>query len=146
MAPGAAHSCLSAAHGRHFHPSTELTEMKIRSFAFGLLLAAAAPVFAADIDGKWTGTVDSPNGPVTINYTFKSAGEGLTGSTTDPMGKEWPIANGKITGNKVSFSLTLDFGQGPATFNYTGEVSATDLKLHSDFMGNPFDLTLKKAP
>jgi hypothetical protein len=119
--------------------------LNIKTFAFGLLLAAATPAFAADIDGKWTGTVDSPNGPVTINYTFKASGEVLTGSTADPMGKEWPIANGKISGNKVSFSLTLDFGQGPATFNYTGELSPAELKLHSDFMGTPFDLSLKKA-
>jgi hypothetical protein len=120
--------------------------MKIRSFAFGLLLAVAAPAFAADIDGKWTGTFDSPDGPVAINYTFKAKGAELTGSTADPMGKEWPIADGKIMGSKVSFSLTLDFGQGPATFNYTGELAGGELKLHSDFMGNPFDLTLKKAP
>jgi hypothetical protein len=120
--------------------------LNIRTFAFGLLLAAAAPVFAADIDGKWTGTFEPPQGgPVTINYTFKSMGATLTGSTVDPMGKELPIANGKIAGNKVSFSLTLDLGQGPVTFNYTGELTGTDLKLHSDFMGNPFDFTLTKA-
>ena len=120
--------------------------MNIRTFAFGLLLAVAGPAFAADIDGKWDGTIDSPNGPVAINYTFKAMGAVLTGSTADPTGMQWPIANGKITGNKLSFSLTLDFGQGPATFNYTGELTGTELKLHSDFMGNPFDLTLKKAP
>jgi hypothetical protein len=119
--------------------------LNIRTFAFGLLLAAAAPAFAADIDGKWAGTIDTPNGPVMLNYTFKATGEVLTGTTAGPMGQELPIANGKITGNKVSFSLTLDLGQGPATFNYTGEMTTGELKLHSEFMGMPFEFTLKKT-
>jgi hypothetical protein len=120
--------------------------LKIRNLAFGLLLAVATPAFAADIDGKWTGSIDSPNGPVTINYTFKAQGATLTGSTTAGDGKVWPITDGKITGNKVSFSLTLDFGQGPATFNYTGELAAAMLTLHSEFMNQPFDFTLRKVP
>lgn len=118
--------------------------MKIRMLAFGLLLAAA-PAFAGDIDGKWTGMIDTPNGAVAIAYTFKANGETLVGSTTGPDGTEYPIKDGKITGDKVSFSLTLDFGQGPITFNYTGEVSPTELKLHSSFMDQPIDFTLKKA-
>ncbi len=39
--------------------------MKARVLAWSLLLAAL-PAFAADVDGKWTGSVDSPNGPVAV--------------------------------------------------------------------------------
>ena len=116
----------------------------IRALACGLLLAAA-PAFADVVDGKWTGSIDTPNGTVPINYTFKANGGTLTGSVLGPDGMPIPIKDGKIAGNKLSFSLTLDFGGGPTTFNYTGEVSATELKLHSDFMGQPIDFTLKKA-
>jgi hypothetical protein len=119
--------------------------MKIRLLAIAVLLAATSPVFAGDIDGKWTGTIDTPNGAVAIAYTFKADGETLTGSTTGPDGTEYPIQDGKITGNTLSFSLTLDFGQGPVTFNYTGEVTPTELKLHSSFMDMPIDFSLKKA-
>jgi hypothetical protein len=118
--------------------------MKIRMLAIAALLAAA-PAFAGDIDGKWTGTIDTPNGAVAIAYTFRADGGALTGSTTGPDGTEYPIKDGKITDNKVSFSLTLDFGQGPVTFNYTGEVSPTELKLHSSFMDQPIEFTLQKA-
>jgi hypothetical protein len=118
--------------------------MRIRTLAFGLLLAAATPALAADIDGKWAGSIDTPNGPVQINYTFKAEGGTLTGSTTGPDGASIPIKDGKVTGNKVSFSLTLDFGGGPTTFNYTGEVTPVELKLHSEFMGQPIDFTLKR--
>ncbi len=118
--------------------------MNIRALALGLLLVAT-PAFAADIDGKWTGTVDSPGGAVAINYTFKAEGDTLTGSTSGPDGTALTIKDGKIAGNKVSFTLTLDFGAGPTTFKYTGEVSATELKLHTSFMDMPIDMALKKA-
>lgn len=118
--------------------------MKLKSLALALLLAAA-PAFAADIDGKWTGSIDTPNGAVTIVYTFKADGATLTGSSLGPDGSALPIKNGKVEGNKVSFSQDLDFGQGPITFNYTGVVSPTDLKLHSTFMDMPIDFALKKA-
>lgn len=119
--------------------------MNIRALAFALLLAVAAPVFAADIDGKWTGTIDTPGGAMELNYTFKAEGAKLTGFTTGPDGTRIDITDGKIDGNKVSFKLTLDFGGGPTTFDYTGVVSPTELKLHSAFMDMPIDFALKKA-
>ena len=118
--------------------------MKIRTLILALALVAT-PAFAADVDGKWSGSIDTPNGAVPINYTLKAEGATLTGSTSAPDGSAVPIKDGKITGNKLSFSLTLDFGAGPTTFLYTGEVSPTQLQLHSEFMGMPIDFTLKKA-
>jgi hypothetical protein len=122
----------------------EAREVNIRTLALTLLLAAT-PAFGAEVDGKWTGSIDTPNGPVQVNYTFKAEGDALTGSTSAPDGTSIPIKGGKIAGNKVSFSLTLDFGAGPTTFDYTGEVSGTELKLHTSFMDMPIDFTLKKA-
>jgi hypothetical protein len=119
--------------------------VKIKSLALAVLLTAAAPAFAGDVDGKWKGSIDTPNGAVELNYTFKSEGQTLTGFTTGPDGSEIPIKDGKVDGQMVSFSLTLDFGAGPTTFNYTGELSPTELKLKSSFMDMPFEFTLKKA-
>ncbi len=75
----------------------------------------------------------------------KAEGATLTGSSRGPDGSPLPIKNGKIDGNKVSFAQDIDFGQGPITFNYTGVVSPTELKLHATFMDMPIDLTLKKG-
>jgi len=118
--------------------------MRLKSLAIALVLAAA-PAFAADIDGKWTGSIDTPGGAMTIAYTFKSEGATLTGSSLGPDGSPLPIKNGKVDGNKISFTQDIDFGQGPITFNYTGVVSPTELKLHSVFMDMPIDFALKKA-
>lgn len=118
--------------------------MNIRTLALGLLFAAT-PAFAADIDGKWTGSLDTPNGPVAVAYTFKADGTTLTGSTDSPDGTTLPITNGKIEGGKLSFDFTVDFGGGPTTFKYTGELAGPDLKLKSSFMDMPFEVTLKKS-
>jgi hypothetical protein len=107
-------------------------------------LLAAAPAFAADVDGTWTGSLDTPNGPVPVSFTFKTDGGTLTGSTQGPDGQSVPLKNGKVEGDKIAFSFDVDFGQGPFTFNYTGVVGKTELKLHSDFMGNPIEFTLTK--
>ena len=118
--------------------------MKLKTLALGLLLVAT-PAFAADIDGKWTGSLDTPNGAMAISYTFKSEGNKFTGTTSGPDGTAIAIAGGKIDGNKISFTLTLDFGAGATTFNYTGELSPTGLQLHTAFMDMPFDFALTKS-
>jgi hypothetical protein len=118
--------------------------MNIKGVAIALLLAAA-PAYAADIDGKWTGSIDTPNGAVEVRYEFKAEGASLTGAALGPDGSSIPIKDGKISGSTLSFSLTVDFGAGPTTFNYTGEVSGADLKLSTSFMDMPIEVKLKKA-
>jgi len=119
--------------------------MNIKLLAFGLLVVAA-PAFAADVDGKWAGSLDSPNGPVQLSYVFKADGKSLTGSTMGPDGSSIVLKNGTISGDKIAFSIDVDFGQGPTTFMYTGVVAPAEIKLHTEFMGMPIDFTLKKAP
>jgi len=112
-----------------------------------LMLAICVPAFAADIDGKWTGTVQGPAGDTPVSFTFKSDGVKLTGSTPNPLdGAEVAIKEGKIDGKNISFKLTLDFGAGmPFDFDYKGVVSASDLKLTTEFFGMPIEINLKKA-
>ncbi len=58
---------------------------KLRTLLFGLLLCCA-PAFAASVDGDWSGSLDTPNSPVQISYTFKADGATLTGTTSGPDG------------------------------------------------------------
>jgi hypothetical protein len=113
-------------------------------FVLGLLLAAT-PAFAADVDGKWTGALDTPGGPVQVNFTFKADGAAVTGTTTGPDGNAVAIKGGKIDGSKLSFTADLDFGGTPTTVTYTGVVAPAEIKMHMEFMGMPLDFTVKKS-
>jgi hypothetical protein len=119
--------------------------MNLKALACALLLVAA-PAFAADIDGKWTGSLATDNGPVELSYVFKADGKTLSGSTMGPDGSSIALKNGTINGDKITFSIDVDFGGGPTTFMYTGVMTPAEIKLHTEFMGMPIDFTLKKAP
>ena len=117
--------------------------MNIRTIVMGLMLAAVS-CFAADIDGKWTGTMTTPNGDVPVNFTFKAEGATLTGTTGGPAG-DIKIADGKVDGNNVSFTVSFDFGGMPLTMSYKGVVAKDEIKFTIDIFGMPFDLLVKKA-
>ena len=109
------------------------------------ILAFAAPLRAASVDGKWSGMLDTPNGAVTVGYTFKADGATLTGSSTGPDGMELAIKNGKVDGDKIAFTLDIDFGGMALTLNYTGVVSGDDIKMTMEIMGMAFDFTVKRV-
>jgi len=123
---------------------TEENSMRVYALVLGLLLLAA-PAFAADVDGKWTGTVATPMGDIPVAYEFKADGGTLTGSTQGPDGGQVAIKDGKVDGNNISFSVTLDFGGMPLEISYKGVVSKTEIMITGDFMGMPFEFTVKKA-
>jgi hypothetical protein len=117
---------------------------KAYAIVVGLLLLAA-PAFAADVDGKWSGTVSTPMGDIPVGYDFKADGTTLTGTTLGPDGGSVPIKNGKIDGDKISFTVTFDFGGMTIDLSYQGVVSPAEIKFTGDFMGMPFEFTVKKA-
>jgi hypothetical protein len=109
------------------------------------LVLVAAPARAADVDGKWSGSLDSPMGPVQMGFNFKADGAALSGTSTVPDGAEVAIKDGKIDGNKISFVVSIDFGGMAFDLNYTGVVSPDNIQLTLDFMGMPMPFTVKKA-
>ncbi len=117
--------------------------MRLHTLLVGFLLLAVS-AFAADVDGKWTGSVSTPNGDFPQIFTFKADGAKLTGSMTFMEGMDVPIADGKIDGDNISFSVTLDFGA-PFKMTYTGVVSGNELKVKGDAGGMPFEFVLKKT-
>jgi hypothetical protein len=113
--------------------------------AVALCVLALAPLHAADVDGKWSGSIDTPMGAIPITFTFKADGATLSGSMGGPDGGEIPIKNGKADGNKISFNVSIDFGGMSLDFAYTGTLSGDTLQMSSDFMGMPFMFEMKKA-
>ena len=111
--------------------------------AAALLLGVSA--FAADVDGKWNGNMTTPMGDVPVAFTFKADGAKLTGSTAGPDGMDVKIADGKIDGNKLSFTVTFDFGGMPFMMSYAGTLSGNEIKFTIDIFGMPVELLVKKS-
>jgi opacity protein-like surface antigen len=122
--------------------------MKVSLFsvlALCLFLVSATPASAADVDGKWSGSLDAGQGPINIMFTFKADGTNLSGSTVGPDGMEVTLKDGKIDGNNLTFKATIDFGGMPLELSYQGVMNGTDMKVTIDFMGMPFELNVKKT-
>ena len=117
--------------------------MKILAVSL-LLLTFAFLATAADVDGKWTGTVSTPNGDFPMNFTFKADGASLTGTMLGMDGKDNPIKEGKVDGANISFSVDLDFGGQSFTLNYKGVVSPEEIKFEGEAAGQTFELVVKK--
>ena len=115
------------------------------AIVLAVVAVTAASVHAATVDGKWTGMIDTPNGPVEVSFTFQADANMLMGSTSGPDGNVVQIKNGKIDADKISFIVDLDFGGMPLTLAYTGVVTPDQIKMTIDFMGMPFEFVVKKA-
>jgi len=91
---------------------------------------------AASIDGKWVSErkFDRGGEPMTIKSTFELKAEGttLTGNVVMAFGeKEMPkleITDGKIDGNKFSFSVVRSGSRGEMKTVYEGTVEGDVLK------------------
>jgi hypothetical protein len=122
-----------------------VTKKMMVSLAALALMLVAVPARAADVDGKWTGSLDTPMGAVEVGFNFKADGTMLSGSTTGPDGSELAIKNGKIEGDKISFVVSLDFGGMALDLNYSGVVKPDQIAFTLDVMGMPFSFAVKKA-
>jgi hypothetical protein len=115
--------------------------MKYFSLIVGVLLLTSF-AFSADVDGKWTGSITGMD--MTIGFTFKADGKTLTGFHI-VNGQETAIKDGKIDGNNISFSVTLDLGGQEAKIEHKGVVSADQIKLTYVMMEQPGEIILKRA-
>jgi hypothetical protein len=107
-------------------------------------LALAATMFAADITGKWTGKIETPNGSRDVNMTFKADGGTLTGSVSGRNG-DTPIEDGTISGDDISFTVTRKFNDREFKTSYKGKVSGNSIDLKYQMRDNEMSLKLTRA-
>ena len=105
-----------------------------------LLLSAVA--FAADVNGKWTGQVPTRGGETRdATFMFKVEGDKLTGTMSGQQGDR-PIADGKVTGDTISFAVESPRGKQV----YTGTVAGDEIKFKRESgQGQPREFTAKRA-
>jgi len=114
----------------------------VRSFCFFVVALFAVSIgFAQDINGKWKGQMQSPNGPMDLVFNFKTNGDSLSGTVQSPMG-ELPISNGKISGNTFFFQVNA----GEMTINHQCTVMGDSISMKVPGMqgGETMELMLKR--
>jgi hypothetical protein len=120
--------------------------MKRLTFVLCAALLALAfttgTAMAADVTGKWTATMAGRGGGgegFTITYNFKQDGTKLTGTVEGPMGDPMQIADGKVDGDKLSFTISFEGGpNGAMKITNEGTISGDEIKLTTKFEGGDF--------
>lgn len=116
--------------------------MKYYSLLFAMvMLVCAGTCFASDLDGKWTGKMQGPNGDSDITFTFKVSGDTLSGSVGGPMG-DMPISNGKVKENTFTFDVSM--GEMVISHLCTLDGDTITMKVNG-FGGDPMEMVLKRA-
>jgi opacity protein-like surface antigen len=118
-------------------------------FVATLLILCATVAWAADVSGKWTAQIPGRNGEMReTTFNFKVEGEKLTGTMSGFQGAEVPISDGKVSGDDISFVVTMSFGGNDVKLNYKGKVSGEEIKFTRTREGSdrpPQEFTAKKA-
>ncbi|HVW15224.1 MAG TPA: hypothetical protein VHB54_15440 [Mucilaginibacter sp.] len=114
--------------------------MKRKFFIPAALLSCFLFVMAvvADLNGKWKGTIKTPDGnELEVVYNFKADGDKLTGTAESPAGSV-SIDDGKIAGDTFSFKVTVDGTDYP----HKGKMYADSCGIDIDFGGSTVHTTV----
>jgi hypothetical protein len=118
-----------------------------------LIFAGLICVYGADITGKWTAQFDSQVGVQKYTFDFKVEGTKLTGTATSSIkGQDGSSVNeaktqiqeGKIEGDKVTFSENLPYTGMDLKIVYTGTVSGNEIKLSRTVADQPGETFVAK--
>jgi hypothetical protein len=102
----------------------------IRKLGLAVLFLALGSLtaLAADFNGKWTATVETPMGTQAITFNFHVDGATLTGTVTTPRG-DVDISDGKIDGDTISFAQVMNFNGNEFKIAYTGKADGDTIKF-----------------
>jgi hypothetical protein len=106
--------------------------------------------FAADISGNWKATADGPNGAMERTFTFKVEGSKVTGETTSSFVGKSTITDGKIDGDKITFTITANMQGTDLKLSYKGTINNKEMTLTSEMAGGagggqPIEWKVKKV-
>ena len=120
--------------------------MKNTFLALVALLSFSFLAAAASADGKWTADVPGRGGQAQTNtFTFKTSGDKVEGSITNMRGDQ-PIAEGKVSGDTITFAVIRERNGQQMKSSYTGKINGDSIDFTVDNgRGDPVKFTAKKA-
>jgi hypothetical protein len=103
--------------------------LKRRIFLWLSVCALASALSAADVSGIWTGQLEDKNGDSQdLSFRLAQTGDALTGKMYGDN-ESTPIAEGKIVGNQVSFTVTNELNGQISKFVYTGTLNGDEIEV-----------------
>jgi hypothetical protein len=112
-----------------------------------LSICALAPALSAgDVSGIWTGQLEDRNGDSQdFSFRFAQTGDSLTGKMYGDN-ESTPIADGKIVGNQVSFTVTTELNGAISKFVYTGTWTGDEIDVTRERVNLKNGPITKNAP
>src|SRR5215831_9025111 len=112
------------------------------AWILSIVLLSVGVAASADLSGTWTGEVPRRGAATPTTFVFKVDGDKLTGTATSSQGQE-SFADGKISGNEISFSMEA----GGAKVVFRGTISGDEIKMTRQREGGQArTFTLKRVP
>lgn len=105
-----------------------------------ILLFSTTVLFASDIGGKWTATIDTDNGPMTFYAEFTVNGETLTGTLWNDQGSV-EISQGKISESTFEYAFELDYQK----IIHKGKLIDGKLKINTSGAYGEREFTMKRV-
>ena len=101
---------------------------------------------AADVAGKWTAQVPGREGQTReTTFVFAADGEKLTGTMSSQQG-EVQIADGKIAGDAISFTVSMERNGNTMKWNYTGKLAGDEIQMKREgTRGQPREFVAKRV-
>ncbi len=95
-------------------------------------------LIGADLSGTWTGVIESPDGKFEHSYVLRMEGETLTGEMVSKSLGTFKIANGKVDGDSLSFTVDMIYYGDPIKLLVKGTASENSLNLQLETADGDF--------
>ena len=95
-------------------------------FILTVMLLTTTILFASEIEGKWTTTIDTDNGPFTFTAEFAVKDGKITGTLASDMGSV-EIEEGTVKGDEFEYSFYIDYNK----YTHKGKLVVDKLKIKS---------------
>jgi hypothetical protein len=101
------------------------------------------------LEGRWTGTIQTPRGENAATATFRRENDAYTGAITGMRGEEVSLKHSEVVGDKVTAQAEVETPRGNVIFNYSFTLKDDTLKGRgaADFGGRniTMEISLKRA-
>jgi hypothetical protein len=105
-----------------------------------ILLSATLTLAADDLNGRWEGSMSTPNGDFALTFNFKVDGKTLAGTVETAEGS-FDITDGRVDGDKFTFKSHA----GDNDINHEGTLSGDTIQLKVTGPWGESNITLKRA-